>query len=1074
MCKVSLILPSLAAIFATTSLTIASPKIQSEHLSSKDASWKFNKIPNPSKSDIANKALINITAGGLDNASARAEALVNGQIPDSPNNLSQSTFFATLSSFVIDLGKQQPVAAIHSYSWHEFDADQGARGPQFYTVSGSADQVTWTKIADVDTRPNKTGEGWSGQYAASISDTTGKLGDFRYLKFDIKPTYSPKQSNALWTNTFFNEIDVHTKDSLAKAGDATIAKPIVVTDVWLVFKTHFDIGFTDLAENVFDRYRVEMMDKALAVMDQNRTLPANQRFSWTVPGWPLDAIILGPKQDPERKKRVEQAVREGALVPHALAATTHTESLDLESLVRSLSYTSHIARTYDRPLPISGKATDVPSHSWIMPTLMAHAGIKFFHMGCNPASQFPRVPKLFWWQGPDGSRVLSAYTLDYGSSLTPPADWPSRHYLAMIMTGDNHGPPSVQDVENYRKQLQASMPNVRVHFATLDDYARAVLEENPDLPVIRGDMPDTWIHGLLANPTSTKSHQNTQPLEPALDALDTTLKLWNIATPTMADSLAKAYEQTFLYGEHTWGMNAEYGPRRAYGDAWKNWLVELAKEPAPADGDYSKLPRGSKRKWMQSYQDHRNYAFTAETIIQKELKTRLDLLAANVQAEQGSTVVYNPLPWKRSGILEINGKRVFAKDVPAGGYITLKDPSSSSEQIDPAATTFETPYFKVTFDLKRGGIASLVEKSTQRELIDTTSPYALGQFLHEHFSTDEVYPRFFHKYSRMQGGWGLNDIGKPGMPDAKDSPYKAFTPSSWTMQRVSNSVEDRVTLTTTDCSGLAKGYQLTFSFPRQQAWVDVDWQVTEKTAEKHPTGGWLCFPFAVENPQFTIGRTGAAINPAKDIIPGTNRHLMAVRSGAAITSGDTGTGAAICPIDTPLVSLGKPGLWHWTMDYVPTTPTAFVNLYNNMWNTNFPLWQEGSWNSRVRLWPVGKDAKVVKNLTVNGWEARLPLLGAQVSTTSGKLPATQQGVAISRPGVLLSAFGHNIDGKGTILRVWDQTGETADLDITIPGNFTKATPVDLRGENPSKPLPITDGKLTITLPAYSPASFILE
>jgi len=34
-----------------------------------------------------------------------------------------------------------------------------------------------------------------------------------------------------------------------------------VTDVWVVFKTHFDLGFTDLPENVFKRYREEMMDK---------------------------------------------------------------------------------------------------------------------------------------------------------------------------------------------------------------------------------------------------------------------------------------------------------------------------------------------------------------------------------------------------------------------------------------------------------------------------------------------------------------------------------------------------------------------------------------------------------------------------------------------------------------------------------------------------------------------------------------------------------------------------------------------------------------------------------------------
>ena len=63
-------------------------------------------------------------------------------------------------------------------------------------------------------------------------------------------------------------------------------KAPVVTDIWVVFKTHFDLGFTDLPENVFKRYREEMMDNALTVIEKNRMLPKEKRFAWTVSGWP--------------------------------------------------------------------------------------------------------------------------------------------------------------------------------------------------------------------------------------------------------------------------------------------------------------------------------------------------------------------------------------------------------------------------------------------------------------------------------------------------------------------------------------------------------------------------------------------------------------------------------------------------------------------------------------------------------------------------------------------------------------------------------------------------------------------
>ena len=107
-------------------------------------------------------------------------------------------------------------------------------------------------------------------------------------------------------------------------------------------------------------------------------------------------------------------------------------------------------------------------------------------------------------------------------------------------------------------------------------------------------------------------------------------------------------------------------------------------------------------------------------------------------------------------------------------------------------------------------------------------------------------------------------------------------------------------------------------------------------------------------------------------------------------------------------------------------------------------------------------------------EARNPLAAVAADGTGTKLPAMQSGIAVSRPGVLVTAFGENPDGKGTLLRVWDQSGEPGDLTITIPGKFTSATPVNLRGEEPGQPLPIRNGKLSIELEAYAPASFLLQ
>jgi hypothetical protein len=800
----------------------------------------------------------------------------------------------------------------------------------------------------------------------------------------------------------------------------------------------------------------------------------------------LQAQILGPLQSPERKARIEKAIRSGTIVVHGLPFTTHTESLDYEDLVRGLSYSSAVARKYGLPLPISAKMTDVPSHSWILPTLLKQAGIQFLQLGCNPASQYPRFPELFWWEGADGSKVLCNYTALYGSDIRPTANWPCKNYLAMQMTGDNHGPPSSQEIDKLLAYAEKELPGVKIHFGTLDDFAKAVLAENPQLPTVKGDCPDTWIHGLQSNPQETKIARNIRPLESTLDGLNTQMKIWGLPVASVSAKLAKAYEQSLLYGEHTWGMNAEYGPRYAYGDAWKNWMKEAAAEPLPENGNYAALKNsnahntatGSKRKWLRSYDDKRQYILTTNEIVSEELNKHLDLLAVSVNKKGKRVVVYNPLPWKRSGMIENpwqKGKYFFVKEVAASGYRTYSfDELNEGSVTSDEQPVFSTPYFNVVFDLTKGGIASLIEKSTGRELADQSSKYVIGQFLHERFSSNEV-DSWFNAYSRIKNGWGLNDLGKPGMPNAEKMPYLTFTPKAWKINIAHSAVADIATLTALATEGFAKGYTLRFTFPRNAAYVDVEWSVETKTADKQPEGGWLCFPFKVEKPKFTVGRLGGPINPATDIIPGTNRHLMAVTTGVSMTQADQ-SGVALASIDAPLVSLGEPGLWKYSMDYVPGIASVFVNLYNNMWNTNFALWQDGSWSEKVRIWPVDQHTQTVGNLAQHGWETRLPLLTGVADGAPGKLPANMGGISVSHKGVLVTAFGEDPDGnKGTLLRLWEQAGNTGVVSITLPGKqFRKATPVNLRGEVSGKPVNILNGKFSCSLKQFAPASFILE
>ena len=406
-------------------------------------------------------------------------------------------------------------------------------------------------------------------------------------------------------------------------------------EVIVVSKTHFDIGFTDLASRVVDRYRTSMADQALKLVDQSRSLPPDMRFSWTLAGWPMSQI-LWPGQTAERRERFVAAMRAGRLVPHALAFTTHTESLDLEDLTRGFRFSVEMARLAGQPLPTGCKMTDVPDHTRGLATVLANAGVKFFHHGCNDNCTPADLPELYWWEGPDGSRVLTALSRTYGSDLCPPAGWPYKTWLCMWMTYDNQGPPNTAAVEALFARAKRDLPGVRVRFGQLSDFADAIAREKPDLPVVRGDTPDTWIYGIGSMPIETQLAHATRPRIAALESLDTLLGIWGVPASPAAPAVRDAYENTLLFGEHTWGPDVGRYAGYSYGDEWKK-----------------NLAAGKYRFLLEGFDQKRAYAHRAAELVEPAIQTRMAALAKAVAVPGRRIVVFNPLPWTRDGQVEV-------------------------------------------------------------------------------------------------------------------------------------------------------------------------------------------------------------------------------------------------------------------------------------------------------------------------------------------------------------------------------------------------------------------------------------
>ncbi len=191
--------------------------------------------------------------------------------------------------------------------------------------------------------------------------------------------------------------------------------------------------------------------------------------------------------------------------------------------------------------------------------------------------------------------------------------------------------------------------------------------------------------------------------------------------------------------------------------------------------------------------------------------------------------------------------------------------------------------------------------------------------------------------------------------------------------------------------------------------------------------------------------------------------------------GSDSTGVGLCPIDSPLVSLGYPGAYRYSRTFEPRKPLVLVNLFANVYGTNFQQWIGGTWSSRVRLWPVGGKG-LEADLITPAWEARRPLQAVMLYAPGGGLPPAQAGIELSRKGVLVTALGPNPDGCGILLRLWEQAGEGGVCRVRLPRPLCHEAmqPCDLRGRPLGEPILPHDGRHEIALAPFAPASFLLE
>lgn len=317
--------------------------------------------------------------------------------------------------------------------------------------------------------------------------------------------------------------------------------------VFVVFKTHLDVGFTDLSSKVEEQYLKNDIPAALKTIEEMRKkYDGRDRYIWTTGTWILSEYL--DKASPTDKLKLEKAIADGDIVWHALPYTIESETASLELFEGMLRNAQKLDEKYGKKT-LAANMSDVPGHTRSIVSPLHKFGISLLHIGMNRSVNIPQIPvsqdypDICRWQHPDGSSILFLQKKAYGHDILLPGG----NVLSMNVKGDNNGPHTLAQVERIFADLRKTYPDKKVIASNLNDVARLLKRYEDLFPVLTGEIGDTWIHGMGSAPDRAAK----------VRALSRLYRQWvehEQLRPDSEEAIRFAI-RLGLIAEHTWGAD---------------------------------------------------------------------------------------------------------------------------------------------------------------------------------------------------------------------------------------------------------------------------------------------------------------------------------------------------------------------------------------------------------------------------------------------------------------------------------------------------------------------------------------
>jgi len=744
---------------------------------------------------------------------------------------------------------------------------------------------------------------------------------------------------------------------------------------------------------------------------------------------------------PDMFDQIKQRVKEGRWeVIGGMWVEPDLNMPDGESLVRQILVGKrYFQKNFGTDIKI-GWNPDSFGYNWQLPQIYKKSGIDYFVTSkLLWATDYTKFPyRLFWWEAPDGSRLLTYFPHEYANEFDPqqitqdlslyapliygtqPASLPQMLYLYGI--GDHGGGPTrtMLDQANRLRDQDTVFP--KIEFSTAKEFFADLGQALPNLkvPTWKDELYFEYHRGVYTSQSDTKQRIRRDE-ELMLDA-------------EKYASLASLFGLSYAQGQ--------------FEDAWKNLLFDHFHDIMPGSGIAV--------NYLDAKRNLEDVARSAKEIRDGALEAILAHI--NTQGAGVPVVVFNSLSWPRTEVIEAEAQlpdrvkqievldtqgqqveyQLLAQDLatnrvrflilagtPAMGYRTYFVGSAAKTSTPPvrnrrlphvvtasgdeSVDSMENGSVRVTVDRQTGCVTSLFDLRTQTETLapaetDTGGPRmsACGNLLQAFYDKPKRWDAWNIDSDFEKQYWNLDKADEVKLVER--GPLRAVI-------RVKKHFQN---------STFVQDITMDAEVPRVDVKMQVEWH------EKHVLLK-VAFPLSAhsdkatfEIPYGSIERPTTRNTPAEQA-----KFEVPAQRWADLSDAKHGFS---------LLNDSKYGY------DVKSNVLRLSLLRSPEWPD--PHADEGHHEFTYSLYPHGGDWREAQTVR-RGYELNYKLIAMQAQKHEGTLPGEHSFVRVEADNVVLTAIKKSEDDDSLLLRFYEWAGREVDVRLKLPAGAQSASETDL-------------------------------